>query len=132
MDKIFVFDTTLRDGEQSPGASMAVEQKVEVARLLAGMGVDIIEAGFPISSQVQFEGVKRIAENVDGPTIAGLARALEKDITTCYEAVKPAKKKRIHTSSGDLFSLCFMCISVDQRSFSDKTPNLIVSANCLV
>jgi 2-isopropylmalate synthase len=97
MDKIFIFDTTLRDGEQSPGASMAVEQKVEVARLLAGMGVDIIEAGFPISSRAGFEGVKRIAENVEGPTIAGLARALEKDITTCYEAVKPAKKKRIHT-----------------------------------
>ncbi len=97
MDKIFIFDTTLRDGEQSPGASMAVEQKVEVARLLAGMGVDIIEAGFPISSQLQFEGVKRVAENVEGPTIAGLARAVEKDITTCYEAVKPAEKKRIHT-----------------------------------
>jgi 2-isopropylmalate synthase len=97
MDKIFIFDTTLRDGEQSPGASMAVEQKVEVARLLAGMGADIIEAGFPISSHVQFEGVKRISENIEGPTIAGLARALENDITTCYEAIKPAKKKRIHT-----------------------------------
>jgi 2-isopropylmalate synthase len=97
MDKIFIFDTTLRDGEQSPSASMAVEQKVEIARLLATMGADIIEAGFPISSTVQFEGVKRVAENIEGPTIAGLARAVEKDITTCYEAVKPAEKKRIHT-----------------------------------
>ncbi len=97
MDKIHIFDTTLRDGEQSPGASMAVEQKLEAAKLLAGMGVDIIEAGFPISSPKQFEAVRLIAETVEGPTIAGLARALEKDITTCYEAVKPAVKKRIHT-----------------------------------
>ncbi len=97
MDKIHIFDTTLRDGEQSPGASMAVEQKLEAAKLLAGMGVDIIEAGFPISSPKQFEAVKLIAETVEGPTIAGLARALEKDITTCYKALKPAVKKRIHT-----------------------------------
>jgi 2-isopropylmalate synthase len=97
MEKIFIFDTTLRDGEQSPGASMALEQKVEVAKLLAMINVDIIEAGFPISSPKQFEGVKRIAESVEGPTIAGLARAVEKDITTCFEAVKQAQKKRIHT-----------------------------------
>ncbi len=97
MDKVYIFDTTLRDGEQSPGASMAIEQKLEVAKLLANIGVDIIEAGFPISSPKQFEGVKRIAESVEGPTIAGLARTLEKDITTCYEAIKPAAKKRIHT-----------------------------------
>jgi len=97
MDKIKIFDTTLRDGEQSPGASMNVEQKLEIARLLANIGADVIEAGFPISSPKQFEGVKRIAESVQGPTIAGLARALEKDITTCYEALKHAHKNRIHT-----------------------------------
>jgi 2-isopropylmalate synthase len=97
MEKVFIFDTTLRDGEQSPGASMALEQKVEVAKLLAGINVDIIEAGFPISSPKQFEAVKRIAETVEGPTIAGLARAVEKDITTCFEAVKSAPRKRIHT-----------------------------------
>jgi 2-isopropylmalate synthase len=97
MDKIYIFDTTLRDGEQSPGASMSVEQKVEVAKLLSNMGVDIIEAGFPISSPRQFEGVKRISETIEKTTVAGLARALEKDITTCYEALKSAKKKRIHT-----------------------------------
>lgn len=97
MDKIHIFDTTLRDGEQSPGASMSVEQKLEVAKLLANIGVDIIEAGFPISSPKQFEGVRRIAETVQGSIIAGLARALEKDITTCYESLRPAKKKRIHT-----------------------------------
>ncbi len=97
MDKVYIFDTTLRDGEQSPGASMTVEQKLEVARLLAKIGVDIIEAGFPISSPKQFDAVKRIAESVEGSTIAGLARTLEKDITSCYEALKPAKKRRIHT-----------------------------------
>ncbi len=97
MDKVYIFDTTLRDGEQSPGASMTIEQKHEIAKMLAHTGTDIIEAGFPISSPKQFEGVKLIAESVEGPTIAGLARALEKDITTCYEAIKPAAKKRIHT-----------------------------------
>ncbi|MFW6180781.1 MAG: 2-isopropylmalate synthase [Spirochaetota bacterium] len=97
MDEIVVFDTTLRDGEQSPGASMTVEQKIEVARVLAAMGVDVIEAGFPISSPKQFEGVKRIAESVQGAVICGLARSLEKDITTCYEALRKAKRRRIHT-----------------------------------
>lgn len=97
MDRLFIFDTTLRDGEQSPGASMSVEQKLEVAKLLSNIGVDVIEAGFPISSPRQFEGVKRIAESIRGTTIAGLSRALEKDITTCYEALKHAEKKRIHT-----------------------------------
>jgi len=97
MSRIYIFDTTLRDGEQSPGASMSVEQKIEVAKILAKSRVDIIEAGFPISSPKQFEGVKRVAERVSGPIIAGLARALEKDILNCYEAIKPAKKQRIHT-----------------------------------
>jgi 2-isopropylmalate synthase len=97
MDRIYIFDTTLRDGEQSPGASMTVEQKIEVAKLLSGIGVDVIEAGFPISSPKQFEGVRRVAESVHRSTIAGLARALEKDIDRCFEALKPASKKRIHT-----------------------------------
>ena len=97
MDKIYIFDTTLRDGEQSPGASMSVEQKLEFAKLLAQAGVDVIEAGFPVSSPKQFEGVKLIAEKIKGPIIAGLARAVEKDIESCYEALKPAEKKRIHT-----------------------------------
>ena len=97
MDEIIVFDTTLRDGEQSPGASMTVEQKIEVAKVLAKAGVDVIEAGFPISSPKQFEGVKRIAETVHGSVICGLARSLEKDITTCYEALRHAKRRRIHT-----------------------------------
>jgi len=97
MDRIFIFDTTLRDGEQSPGASMSVQQKLEIAKLLKNIGVDIIEAGFPISSPKQFEAVKSISETVRGPVIAGLARALEKDIQNCYDALKDAEKKRIHT-----------------------------------
>lgn len=76
---------------------MTVEQKLEIAKLLENIGVDIIEAGFPISSPNQFQAVKRIAESLTGATVAGLARTLEKDITTCYEAIKPAEKKRIHT-----------------------------------
>jgi 2-isopropylmalate synthase len=97
MHRIYIFDTTLRDGEQSPGASMTVEQKIEVAKLLTHIGVDVIEGGFPISSPKQFEGVRRIAESVRGSTIAGLARALEKDIDRCFEALQEAPKKRIHT-----------------------------------
>jgi 2-isopropylmalate synthase len=96
-ERIIIFDTTLRDGEQSPGASMNIEEKLEVARQLARLGVDVIEAGFPISSQRDFEAVYRIAEEVPGPTIAGLCRANEKDIMAVAEAVAPAARKRIHT-----------------------------------
>ncbi|MCX8028800.1 MAG: 2-isopropylmalate synthase [Brevinematales bacterium] len=95
--RIYIFDTTLRDGEQSPGASMSSEDKLIFAKQLASLGVDIIEAGFPVSSPIQFEGVKMIAEEVEGPVIAALARAVEKDIKSAYEALKSAPKKRIHT-----------------------------------
>lgn len=94
---IRIFDTTLRDGEQSPGASMNVEEKLQVARQLVRLGVDIIEAGFPIASDGDFEAVNRIANEVKGATIAGLARAKEADIKRAYEAVKNAPKRRIHT-----------------------------------
>ncbi|MEI6521440.1 MAG: 2-isopropylmalate synthase [bacterium] len=95
--RIIIFDTTLRDGEQSPGASMNIEEKVEVARQLARLGVDVIEAGFPISSDRDFEAVNLIAREVKGPIIAGLCRANDKDIRRAYEAVAPAERKRIHT-----------------------------------
>ena len=95
-DKIFIFDTTLRDGEQSPGASLNIYEKLEIAHQLARLNVDVIEAGFPISSPAQFEAVKQIATEVD-KTIAGLARANEKDIDSAYQALLPAKSKRIHT-----------------------------------
>lgn len=95
-NKIMFFDTTLRDGEQSPGASMNLKEKILVARQLAAMGVDIIEAGFPITSPGDFEAVKTIAKEIKGPIIAGLARAAEKDITACWNAVKYSKNPRIH------------------------------------
>ncbi len=97
MDRVWIFDTTLRDGEQSPGASMSVEQKHEIAAQLARLGVDVIEAGFPISSPHQFEACRLIARQVKGPAIAALARALEKDIDSAAEALKDAERPRIHT-----------------------------------
>ncbi|HAK89354.1 MAG TPA: 2-isopropylmalate synthase [Nitrospiraceae bacterium] len=94
---IKIFDTTLRDGEQSPGASMNVDEKIQVARQLIKLGVDIIEAGFPFASPGDFDAVKRIADEVKGAVIAGLARAKEDDIKSAYEALKDAPMKRIHT-----------------------------------
>jgi 2-isopropylmalate synthase len=96
-EKIIIFDTTLRDGEQAPGASLSISEKLEIAQQLAILGVDVIEAGFPVSSPVQFEAAAQIAEQVTGPTIAGLARTSEKDIEAAGKAIAPAKKKRIHT-----------------------------------
>ncbi len=96
-DRLYIFDTTLRDGEQSPGCSMNLEEKLRVANALAALGVDIIEAGFPIASPGDFEAVHRIASEIKGPTIAGLARAHPKDIKRAAEAVKPAENARIHT-----------------------------------
>ncbi len=97
MRRIVIFDTTLRDGEQSPGASMNLEEKLEVARQLARLGVDVIEAGFPITSQGDFDAVRLIATKVAGPTIAGLCRTLPADIDRAAEALRPAKKARLHT-----------------------------------
>ncbi len=96
-DTVVFFDTTLRDGEQSPGASLTFQEKLLVAQQLATMNVDIIEAGFPVSSQGDFESVKSIAQQIKGPVICGLSRANEKDITTCWNAIKYSTKPRIHT-----------------------------------
>src|SRR2546423_5132309 len=95
--KIRVFDTTLRDGEQCPGASMTAEEKLEVAHQLARLSVDVIEAGFPISSPGDFESVKQIAREVRGPIICGLARAVPADIDRAGDAVKYSERPRIHT-----------------------------------
>jgi len=97
MEKIYIFDTTLRDGEQSPGASLNPQQKLEIARQLSVLGVDIIEAGFPISSPGDFEAVNLISKNIRGTIIAGLCRTLKKDIDVCAEALAPSKNRRIHT-----------------------------------
>lgn len=97
VDYISIFDTTLRDGEQSPGNTMNIQEKLRVARQLEILGVDIIEAGFPIASQGDFEAVKQIAETVKKSEVAGLARANDKDIDRAWEAVKNAQTPRIHT-----------------------------------
>ncbi len=96
-DRLYIFDTTLRDGEQSPGCSMNIEEKLKVAQALASLGVDIIEAGFPVASPGDFEAVNRIAREVKGPVIAGLARARKEDIERAAEAVRLAEHSRIHT-----------------------------------
>jgi len=99
-NRVVIFDTTLRDGEQSPGATMSHAEKLEIAGLLDEMGVDIIEAGFPIASEGDFAAVSEIAKNAQSAVICGLARANFKDIDRCWEAVKHARRPRIHTFIG--------------------------------
>ncbi len=98
--KIHIFDTTLRDGEQVPGCKLNTKEKIQLALALEDLGVDIIEAGFPISSPGDFESVQEIAKVVKDATICGLSRAVYKDIETAAEALKPAKRPRIHTGIG--------------------------------
>jgi 2-isopropylmalate synthase len=95
-NRIIIFDTTLRDGEQSPGVSLNLKEKVMIARALEKLGVDVIEAGFPISSPGDFAGVQAVAGEISGATVCGLARCLEKDITRAWEAIRRARKPRIH------------------------------------
>ena len=96
-NRVLIFDTTLRDGEQSPGISLNTEEKLEIAQQLARLGVDVIEAGFPIASPGDFEAVREISRQVEGPIIAGLARANAADIDRAWEAVKDSDRPRIHT-----------------------------------
>ena len=95
-NRVLIFDTTLRDGEQSPGFSMNLDEKLRMAQVLTELGVDVLEAGFPAASEGDFESVRRIAEEVKGPVIAGLARTSREDIQRAAEAVRPAARKRIH------------------------------------
>src|SRR5688572_31524694 len=95
-DRVYIFDTTLRDGERSPGISLDVGEKLEIAGQLARLGVDIIEAGFPIASDGDFEAVEAIAKVVRGPVITGLSRTGFKDIDRAWEAVRHAERPRIH------------------------------------
>ncbi len=94
-DRVLIFDTTLRDGEQSPGISLNTAEKLEIAHQLARLGVDIVEAGFPIASPGDFEAVQAIAREVEGPVIAGLARAQAADIERAHQAVRDAARPRI-------------------------------------
>ncbi|MEW6075837.1 MAG: 2-isopropylmalate synthase [Candidatus Omnitrophota bacterium] len=96
MERLFVFDTTLRDGEQAPGASLNPSEKLEIAQALADLGVDVIEAGFPVSSKGDFNAVGKIARAIKGPVICGLARAVKADIDAAYNAVKASSRPRIH------------------------------------
>src|SRR3954451_7563704 len=96
MDTVRIFDTTLRDGEQAPGGTLTLPEKVEIARLLEAMGVDIIEAGFPISSEGDFESVKAIAGEITKSVVCGLSRCTPKDVERAGEAVKDAAHPRIH------------------------------------
>ena len=94
---VHIFDTTLRDGEQSPGISLNTQEKVEIAQQLARLGVDVIEAGFPITSPGDFEAVEAIARGVEGPVICGLARTHKADIDAAWGAIKDSERPRIHT-----------------------------------
>jgi 2-isopropylmalate synthase len=109
--RIKIFDTTLRDGEQSPGASMNIPEKLEIAQALVALGVDVIEAGFPIASQGDFEAVRQIAQTVRGSTICGLARCNDQDIDRAWEALKHAERARIHV---------FLATSAIHREFKLK------------
>src|SRR6266436_4290888 len=95
-NRVLIFDTTLRDGEQSPGISLNKQEKLEIAHQLARLGVDIIEAGFPITSPGDFESVQAIAREVEGPVICGLARTVKQDIDAVWNAVRDAERRRIH------------------------------------
>src|SRR6202007_1084812 len=96
-NRVHIFDTTLRDGEQSPGISLNTQEKVEIAQQLARLGVDVIEAGFPITSPGDFEAVEAISRAVDGPVICGLARTHKADIDAAWNAIKDSHRPRIHT-----------------------------------
>ncbi|MBW3573857.1 MAG: 2-isopropylmalate synthase, partial [Actinobacteria bacterium] len=95
-DRVTIFDTTLRDGEQSPGISLDAAEKLEIAEQLARLGVDVLEAGFPVASQGDFEAVQAIARSVEGPVICGLSRTHLADVDRCWDAVREAQRARIH------------------------------------
>ena len=96
-NKIIIFDTTMRDGEQSPGATMSLEEKIQIARCFDDLGIDVIEAGFPIASPGDFEAVTEISKVLKNSIPAGLSRATKKDIDACKDSLKHAKRFRIHT-----------------------------------
>ena len=99
-ERLYIFDTTLRDGEQVPGCQLNTTEKIEVAKLLESLGVDVIEAGFPISSPGDFNSVLEISKAVSEPTICALTRAVKKDIDVAADALRLARRKRIHTGIG--------------------------------
>ena len=129
-DRVVIFDTTLRDGEQSPGATMTHAEKLEIAGLLDDMGVDIIEAGFPIASEGDFKAVSEIAQRSKSSVICGLARANFSDIDRCWEAVKHAEKPRIHTFIGTS-PLHRAIPNLDMDQMADKIHETVTHARNL-
>lgn len=130
---VIIFDTTLRDGEQSPGATLSSAEKLEIARQLSRLGVDVIEAGFPAASPDDLKAVQRIAQDVgteDGPIITGLARAVESDIRTAWEGVKDAKKPRIHTFLGTSPSHLQM-LKIDREQGLERIRKAVTLAKSL-
>ena len=119
-NRIIIFDTTMRDGEQSPGASMSLEEKLQISRVFDELGVDVIEAGFPIASPGDFEAVTEISKTLKRSIPAGLARATKKDIDACHQALKHAKNFRIHT---------FISTSpLHMKHKLNKTPEEVIDA----
>jgi 2-isopropylmalate synthase len=129
--RLIIFDTTLRDGEQSPGCSMREDEKLRMAHQLAKLGVDILEAGFPISSHGDFRAVSRIAAEVDGPKIAALARAKEADIDCAWRAIRGAPRRRIHTflATSDIHLACKLKITRAQAL--EQARNAVAYAKSL-
>ncbi|MCE5242524.1 MAG: 2-isopropylmalate synthase [Desulfobacteraceae bacterium] len=123
--KIHIFDTTLRDGEQVPGAKLNKRQKIEIAQQLAKLGVDVIEAGFPCSSPEDLKAVQAISEQIKGPVIAGLARAVKEDIDIAWEAVKGAERRRIHVFLGS------SDIHLQKKLRRDRESALELAANAV-
>jgi 2-isopropylmalate synthase len=130
-ERLFIFDTTLRDGEQSPGCSMREDEKLRMAHQLARLGVDVIEAGFPISSHGDFRAVSRVAAEVEGPKIAALARAKEEDIDCAWRAIRGAKRQRIHTflATSDIHLACKLKITRAQAL--EQARNAVAYARSL-
>ena len=121
MAYIRIFDTTLRDGEQTPGVALNIEEKIEIARQLARLGVDIIEAGFPITSQGDFDAVRRISREVSGPVICGLARTHRADIERAAQALEPAERRRIHVFTS--------ASKIHVEHMLRKTPDEVIDAS---
>lgn len=130
-DHVLIFDTTLRDGEQSPGATMSLSEKIEIASLLDEMGVDIIEAGFPIASEGDFEAVTEIAKAAPNTVICGLARASFGDIDRCWEAVRNAKRPRIHTFIGTSPLHREFQVQLDMEAMADRIHETVTYARNL-
>ncbi|MFS4437510.1 2-isopropylmalate synthase [Paracoccaceae bacterium GXU_MW_L88] len=130
-NRIYIFDTTLRDGEQSPGATMSLKEKLDIAAHLDAMGVDIIEAGFPIASQGDFEAVREIAKVAPNSVICGLARASLGDIDRCWEAVREAKRPRIHTFIGTSPLHREHQLAMDKAQVLDKIHETVTHARNL-